>query len=208
MSRARAAADRVKRDAYLTPPALALAICERLRDGWGLQPSLVVEPSAGRGAFVAAARAVWPGARIIAIDVDERGRSACLRAGASTFVRASWPRVARSLARSRGGPMLVVGNPPYRQAQRHIDAAREQLIAGDALVFLLRLNFLGANKRAEWWAEARDIARTDTVVPRPGFRVKKGSDATEYGVFGWRPDQRGPAIHGLPLLWRKDRGRA
>jgi hypothetical protein len=204
LSRARAAADRVAKDAYLTPYPLALAICVRLRDDWGLNPSVVVEPSAGRGAFVRAAREVWPGARIIAIDVDERSRGPCLRAGASSFIRASWPKVARLLAGYRGGPMLVVGNPPYRQAQRHIDAARAQLIDGDALVFLLRLNLLGANKRAPWWAAARDFARTDTIFPRPSFR-QKGNDATEYAAFGWRPDQRGPAIHGPPLVWRKGR---
>lgn len=206
MSRARAAADRVARDAYYTPPALALAICKRIRDGWFMEPAVVVEPSAGRGAFVAAARATWPGARIIAIDVDERCRAACLRAGASSFVRGSWPRLARSLAGGRGGPLLVVGNPPYRQAQRHADAAREQLVAGDCLAFLLRLNFLGSVERAEWWREGRDFARTDTISPRPSFRGA-GSDATEYALFGWMPSQRGPALHGRPLVWRKGRGR-
>lgn len=206
MSRARAVDDRVRNDAYYTPPALALAICERLRDRWFVDPAVVVEPSAGRGAFVAAARATWPGARIIAIDVDARCRVPCLRAGASAFVRGSWPRLARQLAGGRGGSLLVVGNPPYRQAQRHVDAAREQLIAGDVLAFLLRVNFLGATKRADWWRDARDFMRTDTVFPRPSFR-KKGNDATEYALFGWTPGQRGPAIHGAPLVWRKVRGR-
>jgi hypothetical protein len=193
----------MKRDAYLTPYPLALAICVRLRDDWGLNPSVVVEPSAGRGAFVRAAREVWPGARIIAIDVDERSRGPCLRAGASSFIRASWPKVARLLAGYRGGSLLIVGNPPYRQAQRHIDAAREQLIPGDALAFLLRLNFLGSTGRADWWREARDFAHLDPIAPRPSFRDGKGSDATEYAAFGWRPERRGPAGVGKPLVWRK-----
>lgn len=57
MSRARAKADRVPRDAYQTPPELALAICQRLALA-GMRPGEIVEPSAGSGAFVRAARGV------------------------------------------------------------------------------------------------------------------------------------------------------
>ena len=56
-------------DRFYTPPALAAVVCE-----WLLHhvrtPRRIVEPSVGAGAFVAAARRVWPTARIEGVDVD------------------------------------------------------------------------------------------------------------------------------------------
>ena len=46
---------RTIRGDYQTPPELAHAVCARLA-GDGLAPAAVLEPTCGRGAFLAAAR--------------------------------------------------------------------------------------------------------------------------------------------------------
>ena len=59
---------RNEHDFYATDPALALAICEGLRDRVGLCPNLIIEPSAGSGAFVRAAFATWPRTNVYAVE--------------------------------------------------------------------------------------------------------------------------------------------
>lgn len=79
---------------------------------------------------------------------------------------------------------LVITNPPYSAAQEFIDHSRKFLRSQDSvLCFLLRLNFLGSQKRASWWREHGPSGLY--VTPRrPSFR-KGGTDATEYAWFIW-----------------------
>src|SRR5690348_187756 len=75
---------RVDRDAYMTPPPLARGVCKQLAEY--LEPERIIEPSAGQGNFVRAAREVWPNARIIAVDIHKAYEKACLAAGADEFI--------------------------------------------------------------------------------------------------------------------------
>ncbi len=210
MSRARAAADRIPQDGYQTPAPLARAICQRLFQSFA-PPGLIVEPSAGTGAFVAAAKATWPDAVLLAVEVEARYRKALERAGAAggNVTIGDWVTVAsRLFAHLQPAalpPRLVVGNPPYRQAQAHIEAALEWLRPGDLLAFLLRLNFLGSRHRISFWKRP-GLLWVATITPRPSF-TGGGTDGTEYALFVWRKGYRGEPRLAPTLTWEPERKR-
>lgn len=208
MSRARAAKDRLPGDAYLTPELLALAACRWLKDAYYVRPVEVVEPSAGAGSWVKAAREVWPEAHVVANEVDRGRRRALLQAGAHEVFHEDWealayrlpePKVTSELVTER----LIVGNPPYRLATRHIHAAHDALGLGDGLLFLLRLNLLGGALRHDFWRAFPPLAVVP-VVPRPSF-TGGGTDGTEYALFLWAkgwPVEAGTRLEP-PLAWRE-----
>jgi hypothetical protein len=191
VSRALAVELRAPLDAYCTPTALARAISERLRR---VRPATVVEPSAGLGPFVAAARAVWPTARVTAVDVDPGTHDVLVTAGAHQVVTANWAAAARRAD-------LIVGNPPYLHAEQHVRLALAQMHPGDQLAFLLRLNLLGSRGRVEFWRET-PLAWVAPVIPRPSFTPDGGTDATEYALFVWRQGYRGAPQLRRPIIWR------
>jgi hypothetical protein len=208
MSRARAVAERIPLDAYLTPDPLAVAICADLQRR-GAQPEEIIEPSAGAGAFVRAARATWPAAHITAVELNGEQKAACLAAGAQVFIRQCWVETAIGLANfqpENGKPRLIVGNPPFREAERHILAALDLLRDGDLLALLLRLNLLGSLDRVRFWRRSPPTW-VKPIAPRPSF-TGGGTDGTEYGVFCWRKGQRGATRLLSPLVWKPARCRS
>ncbi|TNF17763.1 MAG: SAM-dependent DNA methyltransferase [Rhodobacteraceae bacterium] len=101
---------------FQTPPDLARQVCAVLA-ARGIAPGAILEPTCGRGAFLAAARAGFPRARqVLGVEInpthvqDARARlgaGACVEQG--DFFTVDWPAV---LARDEG-PWLVLGNPPW-----------------------------------------------------------------------------------------------
>jgi hypothetical protein len=195
VSRAKPIAEREPLDFYATPDALALAICQYV-GGWNSWAS-VIEPSAGHGPFVRAARSVWPNCNIIAVDIDPEKESALLAAGADVVVVRDWRHYVR--AATHRERKLVLGNPPYRDAEIHIREALGWMEVGDELVFLLRLNLLGSRSRVALWGST-PLAEVVPIVPRPSF-TGGGSDATEYALFRWIKGHTAPARLSLPLVW-------
>lgn len=64
-------------DLYCTPLALALALCSWLKQrgigvAWNDGSFRILEPSAGHGDFVTAARSTWPNATIIANEIQPK----------------------------------------------------------------------------------------------------------------------------------------
>jgi hypothetical protein len=94
---------------------------------------------------------------------------------------------------------LIITNPPFLLAQEFAERAKLWRRTPQSLiVLLLRVNFLGGQKRAGWMrANTPSLA----ISPqRPKFSLNKhgklGSDATEYGWFCWPGDD--PWISILP----------
>jgi hypothetical protein len=97
---------------------------------------------------------------------------------------------------------LIVGNPPYNAAEEHVRHALTMLAPDGVLAFLLRINFLGSTKRADFFVQHRpNLLRA--IAPRPSF-TGSGNDQTEYGLFCWAPDY-GAHTLGEPLTWKKPR---
>ena len=104
---------------FQTPTELALAATKVLCR-LGIQPRSIIEPTCGRGAFIAAAAECFREAEaIIGIDINANhlsaakaatnrfGRRIALRQG--DFFKLDWP----SVVTKTGQPWLIIGNPPW-----------------------------------------------------------------------------------------------
>jgi predicted RNA methylase len=205
VSRAKAMEKREPGEAYMTPPALALA-CARVIHGFlGDEVAEVIEPSCGTGAFVRAARACWPRARIFAVDSDKRFARPALKAGSDAFSPERWERFAPAWKCSAPAEdrTLVIGNPPYSLAAEHITAALDALRPGDAVAMLLRTNLLGSHARVPFWRK-HPATFVAPVIPRPSF-TGGGADSTEYALFAWFVGSHTTPVLMEPVIWRAKR---
>lgn len=170
-------------DYYATPPALARLICakigEEYADLWGGHPINVLEPGCGAGSFLVGARALWPEAGILGVEVSpalaEKARSKGFHVKENDFLKMS----------QEGLPdyHLIVGNPPFKHAEPFIRRGLRMLDHEfGRLSFLLRLNFFGGQDRFEaLWANHLP-ERIHIMPARPGFTADGKSDSVEYMV--------------------------
>ena len=76
---------------------------------------------------------------------------------------------------------LIITNPPFSLAKEFLEKSIKE---ADCVCYLLRLNFLGSQKRKPFW---EDISTPDELLvlsKRPSF-TGKGTDATDYAWFCW-----------------------
>lgn len=194
---------RREQDCYNTPDALALAICQRL--GKYVVPAHVVEPSAGSGAFVRAARATWPGVSVDAIEpnepqalVEECRRPGVMSAKPVTRWRERWEDWDHELA-----PLTVVlGNPPFSLAEAHIRLALQRLPDQTGyLCLLLRGSILASQGRVRGLWREHPPRFVWHVAPRPSF-TEGGTDMAEYVVVTWAKGWHGDYA-GSWLEWKR-----
>ena len=162
-------------DAYYTPRELAGFLV-------GLLPitpgDLVLEPSAGGGAFVAAA--MQRTEEVVALDLNPAAPAlAMVRSAVVDFLA----------VRPRTRPQWVIGNPPYHSALEHVEHALS--VTDHHVAFLLRLAFLESKKRATFWAE-NPCRKVWVLSERPSFSEGGRTDSTAYGFFWWDEDHEGP----------------
>lgn len=116
---------RIERGDWQTPRALAEAVLDcvmaRCLEPGGRaprSPRTVLEPTCGRGTFLAAAAARFPGAELVGYEIDAdytRAARAALAGHASSrivtrdFFDVTWEDELASM----DGPLLVLGNPPW-----------------------------------------------------------------------------------------------
>ncbi len=171
-------------DRYYTPADLARVLV----DGIGIDSDdRILEPSAGGGAFVRAARA--HGAHVTALDIDQQaaGLADADRGLTCDFLG----------FRPRGERFdLVLGNPPYAPAEAHV---RHALAIAPRVAFLLRLAFLESTKRLDLW-KVCPLSHVAVLAQRPSF-TQGGTDSAAYGFFLWDRDHRGPTTLEI-VSWR------
>jgi hypothetical protein len=188
---------RLANDAYFTPPALAAAICRVLVHEVVGAVGDILEPSAGSGSFVRAARVAWAQATICAEDIDQAAVDALNLWGAEDrrfTANVPSPNHASSFS-------LVIGNCPYTNAEEHVRAALARTRHGGYVAMLLRLSFLAGAKRAALYIE-HPLWALIPIAGRPSF-TGKGNDNSEYGVMIWRVGFAGPGLGVMkPLIWR------
>ena len=84
-------------------------------------------------------------------------------------------------------PNLIISNPPYSLAVEFVERALDLVVDDGWVMFLLRLNFLGAQKRHEFWKQPFHRPYGIFVhSKRPSFTGDGGTDSTEYAHFVWR----------------------
>jgi hypothetical protein len=167
-------AERRADDFYATPPEVTRAILPYLNVG---PEADVLDPCAGDGAILAELQhrmRVPPRG----IEIDQ-GRACSAHERVGNVVRH-----ADALIVGWHRPDVVITNPPYSLAEAFIHRAHDQIAKGGTIAMLLRLNFLGSQKRA---VLHRTRPADVYVLPkRPSF-TGKGTDATEYAWFVWGP---------------------
>lgn len=201
---------RREHDSYITDLELARAICVAVRDQFG-SFDRVVEPSAGSGRFVQAARETWLRAQLVAVEpfdvasvpfVHGEKITRLHDAGADTVVRATWEEYGGS-ARAEADDVreLVIGNPPFTLAEEHVRIALERAAAGDVVVMLLRSSILGGDDRGRGFWKAWPPVLVWNLLPRPSF-TGGGTDGAEYVAIAWSLPVPARRYAGDWLVWR------
>ena len=178
-------------DVYLTPPWCV----DRLLEAWVPASAIAdgcstcLEPCVGTGNIVRAFNRQYQKARWNVFDIDlapSKLREAC------SGIKDMW-HGDFICEEGDAGPSyydltdhvgLVLTNPPFTLAQQFIRHARHWCPNAD-LMFLLRLGFLAAEKRAKFYAEmgTPDIY----VLPnRPSFTGDGRTDGVDYAWFHWK----------------------
>lgn len=164
MSAAGRGASRVEHDFYATPEWVVEALANKMKPEaaramqWG-------EPCAGDGAVM---RGMWR-----ALGIEPR--------------QWEWAEIREGIDYTKeenafifDGPAGVITNPPFSIAQKFIELSRDEV---PFCAYLLRLNFLGSQRRREFW-QTNSPSHLYTLSKRPSF-TGKGTDATEYAWFVW-----------------------
>ena len=158
---------RAANDYYPTPDWLTRAIIPVIKDRFPQGLVTILEPACGAGAIVHELEIAFPTAETVGFDI---------RQGVDFLTEQPIPRFD-----------LVITNPPYLLAQEFVDRARPWLRPPSGgcvplIVMLLRVNFTGSCKRADWLLA--DMPSFYVLSPRPSFGTNKdgrpGKDATEY----------------------------
>ncbi len=188
-----------------TKPHVARAVVQ-----WVAQsipaPARILEPSAGRGAFMVAAREAWPAAKQVGIELDE-ALAPTLRANVRESDSLFWGSFFAPAVSDLGRFDLVIGNPPYsvdtgRENRRGLPVMQsvwEEHLAhartlAPTVVFLLRLSVLGGKERAAEFWPAHPLSALGVITPRPSFTDNDKTDAAEYAAFVWSDVWEGPGF--------------
>lgn len=166
--------ERHDQDFYETP---AWAIDALLRNH-ALRGSRVLEPCAGDGAILKVLYSRgYPGLSTVAVEIrkEEEDSLACLADIVHIADFLTWkPSCAFD---------TIITNPPYSIAQEIIEHAFEIADGKSEVIMLLRLGFLEAEKRYEFW-QRHPVNHLYVLSARPSF-TGGGTDGTAYGWFVW-----------------------
>lgn len=73
----------------------------------------------------------------------------------------------------------IITNPPFNIAQQVIEKALQDVVEGGEVIMLLRLNFLGSQKRKTFWDSA-PLKHIYILSKRPSFAGDGKTDSIEY----------------------------
>ena len=154
---------------WFTPDHLALRVAV-----WGLagsNASTILEPSAGGGALVRAARIARPSARVHALEIDPYWARRLAESDPTVAVlevdalTVAWPSVD-----------AVLMNPPYEEG-RDGDFLERAIDAAPRVVAILRLSALaGLRRHAGVWSRCEpggDVALTGLAISRRARRSSR-----------------------------------
>ena len=172
MSSTNRGAARPEADYYPTPQWAITAILREI--DWP-QITSVLEPAKGDGRILNSVRIQQPRAALDWAEISE-GRD----------------YLDRRYAPSHDARFdLILTNPPFSQA---LEFATKALDEGHNVAMLLRLGFLGSQKRLPWWQQ-HPVQRLFVLAKRPSF-TGKGTDSADYAWFAWGSDFiRPPGIY-------------
>lgn len=147
-------------------------------------PEAVLDPCCGDGAILSAVVDYWAETKTVSdwlygIELDPVRAAIAedklfIVEARDALTPVPWPK-----------KKVIITNPPYGNAMMFVERALDEVAEGGTVVMLLRLNWLGSQKRA---AFHREHPSDVFVLPRrPGFTEDGKTDATEYAWFAWGP---------------------
>ena len=188
-------------DLYETPAGkawdgLSVVVDDLIRSGDAFDPDTdvrILDPGAGAGIWGACCRNLWPQAWIAGVELREVRPADAY----DQWVTGEFNEV--TLTDPAPGTWdLVVGNPPYREAQSFLRAGLHYLRPGGRLLYLLRLAFLEGKGRGCGLFREQPVKRVEVCMSRPSFTANGKTNATSFAFFLW---EKGFA--GEPTLgWR------
>lgn len=214
MSSTKRGAVRAPHDFYETPAGAAAPVMRELRAMFGNYYALIVDAGAGLGALTRAAAAEFEAGMVEAVEAfpqdlpleraapagEEHAAAEWRRRGADPYEARL--RAAGAVAVTVADFMtlerqvdVVVSNPPFALAMDFLRHTIED-IDPPLAAFLLRLNFLGSAKRADWLA-AHPPRAIRVLTKRPNF-TGQGTDSIEYAWMLWG---RGVPPGTAPIGW-------
>jgi hypothetical protein len=182
MSSTKRGGQRSEADNYPTP-----AWCvHRLLEEVSLPEGRWLEPGVGDGAIVGAVHEKMQGAEFTGLDIRETDFIRTAQDELGSFHVGDFLNPTGKALKLLNGPKwdVCIGNPPFSLAPEFIDRAFK---VANIVAFLLRVNYLGSDKRAEFM---RSMCPDLYILPnRPSFvpseRGNLTTDSIEYGWFVW-----------------------
>lgn len=176
-------------DFYPTPLTLAQSALSLLPDGY--EPRAILDAGCGDGVWGQAARQKWGDTpHLVGTDIRDVGTLPGYNLVYQyDFLNAlSWQNLFP----------LVMGNPPFSQAEEFVRHAHELAARGGYVLMLLRLAMLEGQKRgADFWPHYKPV-HVAVLSRRPSFTGDSKTDRTAYGVFLWHV---GSTEHETTLSW-------
>lgn len=171
MSATNRGTERKQRDFYETPRYTI----DSLLNAFPLNKGLILEPCAGNGAIVNAIKDFGYTNTILANDINESVYN----------IKSDGNTCQDFLTIEKGLPYsTIITNPPYSMAEEFIEHSHYLTEGLDCdIIMLLRLNFLGSQKRYNFWSR-HPVNNLYVLSKRPSF-TGEGTDATEYAWFIW-----------------------
>lgn len=181
-------------DYYRTPDKLIEATFTKFLEDLNPGPiQRVLEPGSGPFApWGRVAKRFWPGIRLDAVELVDAPIGL-------DYVDHSFEMDFTTLTPDVKYD-LVVGNPPYRYAEKFVRNGIDLLTENGHLIYLLRTAFLESNRRAKGLWRDLPPSRVWVLAQRPSFYQNGKTNATCYSIFVWGPDSGPPILDWLD--WR------
>jgi hypothetical protein len=171
---------RIPHDAYYTPREAAQGIVYELLPHMG--PGWVVDPACGKGALLDAVHIIDPKQPTFGIDIDQAAVD--YTAKAHSAVRSDFLQMVKLWQLQSDALSLYISNPPYALAQEFVQKMLSDRTQTTIVACLLRLGFLGSQKRHDWWDENPPTA-IRVLSNRPSFTGDGKTDNSEYAWYVW-----------------------
>lgn len=170
--------ERMPRDFYPTPIELCYTALQILP----INPNSILDPGAGDGVWGKVARSRFPYSFIAGNDIRELSKPEWYD---------DW-RIGNYVENQINYEItfdLIMGNPPFKVAEKFITKSLNLLRPDGLIVFLLRLEFLASKGRHFRLFSNYPPCKVYVLSRRPSFFSTNGGhtvDAMDYGLFIWQ----------------------
>lgn len=159
----------------------------------------ILDIGAADGRWGHFARDKWPTANIVGVEIRDVEHEAPYREDYDFWLHSNFLNLRAVPYDCPDEFDLILGNPPFKIAQRLVKRCMANLAPAGYLIFLLRLGFLcGQRRHKDFWPKY-PLQHFDLCPKRPSFSEDGGNDMTEYALFRWQLN-----VDAVPTFGRLD----